>query len=113
MPACESSSIAVVAAHAGPAVEQVDGPEADLLVALAGMADPRKRRGCRYRLATVLAVGVCAVLAGARSDVAIAEWAQDLPVSAREVVPSSWKLRWRGPAVSPMARPPRQRRQWS
>jgi hypothetical protein len=50
------------------------------------MADPRKRRGCRYRLATVLAVSVCAVLAGARSDVAIAEWAEDLPVSAREVV---------------------------
>jgi hypothetical protein len=65
VPACVSSSIAVVAAHAGPAVEQVDGPEADLLVALAGMANPRKRRGCRYRLATVLAVSVCAVLAGA------------------------------------------------
>jgi DDE_Tnp_1-associated len=65
----------------------VDGPEAELLVALAGMADPRKRRGCRYWLAIVLAVSVCAVLAGARSDVAIAEWAQDLPVSAREVVP--------------------------
>ena len=32
---------------------------------------------------TVLAIGVCAVLAGARSYVAIAEWAQDLPVSAR------------------------------
>ena len=45
MPACESSSIAVVAAHAGPAVEQVDGPEADLLVALAGIADPWKAAG--------------------------------------------------------------------
>jgi len=32
---------------------------------------------------TVLAVSVCAVLAGARSYVAIAEWAHDLPVSAR------------------------------
>ena len=32
---------------------------------------------------TVLAIGVCAVLAGARSYVAIAEWADDLPVSAR------------------------------
>jgi predicted transposase YbfD/YdcC len=31
----------------------------------------------------VLAIGVCSVLAGARSYVAIAEWAQDLPVSAR------------------------------
>jgi predicted transposase YbfD/YdcC len=32
-------------------------------------------------LVTVLAIGVCAVLAGARSYVAIAEWAHDLPVS--------------------------------
>jgi hypothetical protein len=31
----------------------------------------------------VLAIGVCAVLTGARSYVAIAEWAQDLPISAR------------------------------
>jgi hypothetical protein len=84
VPACVSSSIAVVAAHAGPAVEHVDGPEADLLVALApGWPTRGSGGGCRYRLATVLAVSLCAVLAGARSDVAIAEWAQDLPVSAR------------------------------
>ena len=60
----------------GPGVE----PDADLLVALAGVPDPRKARGCRHRLVTVLAIGVCAVLAGARSYVAIAEWAHDLPV---------------------------------
>jgi len=56
---------------------------ADLLVALAAVPDPRKTRGRRHRLVTVLAVSVCAVLAGARSYVAIAEWAHDLPVSAR------------------------------
>jgi hypothetical protein len=83
VPASVSSPIAVVSAHGG-----LDGGEdveqdADLLVTLAGVADPRGARGCRHRLVTVLAVSVCAVLAGARSYVAIAEWAHDLPVSAR------------------------------
>jgi predicted transposase YbfD/YdcC len=84
VPACVSSPIAVVAALAGPVVgrSQVE-QDTDLLVALAGVPDPRKARGCRHRLITVLAVSVCAVLAGARSYVAIAEWAHDLPVGAR------------------------------
>jgi hypothetical protein len=84
VPAWVSSPIAVVAAHAGPAGEdqQVER-ESDLLVALAKVSDPRKTRGCRHRLVAVLAVSVCAVLAGARSYVAIAEWAHDLPVGAR------------------------------
>jgi hypothetical protein len=34
-------------------------------------------------LVTVLALSVAAVLAGARSYIAIAEWAQDRPASAR------------------------------
>jgi predicted transposase YbfD/YdcC len=84
VPAWVSSPIAVVAAHAGPAGEDLQVErESDLLVALAGVPDPRKARGRRHRLVTVLAVSVCAVLAGARSYVAIAEWALDLPVSAR------------------------------
>jgi DDE family transposase len=37
--------------------------------------DPRDPRGRRYRLAPMLAIAVCAVLAGARSYAAIAEWA--------------------------------------
>ena len=41
------------------------------------VADPRYRRGVRYRLAVILALAVCAVLAGARSFTAIAEWAGD------------------------------------
>ena len=83
MPASVSSPIAVLSAHRG--LDGLDGVEqdADLLVALAGVPDPRKARGCRHRLVTVLAIAVCAVLAGARSYVAIAEWAHDLPVSAR------------------------------
>jgi hypothetical protein len=53
----------------------------DLLVALSRCPDPRDGQGVRHQLMTVLAAAVCAVLAGARSDVAIAEWAHDLPVS--------------------------------
>lgn len=87
MPASVSSPIAVLSAHGGLGFG-LDGlggvePDADLLVALARVPDPRKARGCRHRLVTVLAVSVCAVLAGARSYVAIAEWAHDLPVSVR------------------------------
>jgi predicted transposase YbfD/YdcC len=59
-----------------------DGP-ADLVAALMTVPDPRSRRGIRHRLVTVLALAVCAVLAGARSYVAIAEWAHDLPLGAR------------------------------
>lgn len=79
MPACVSSPITVLVAHAGSDVE----PDTDLLTVLAGVPDPRKARGCRHRLVTVLALSVAAVLAGARSYTAIAEWAQDLPATAR------------------------------
>jgi predicted transposase YbfD/YdcC len=84
VPVGVSSPITVVAAHTGPAGDgrQVERG-ADLLAALAAVPDPRKTRGRRHRLVTVLAVSVCAVLAGARSYVAIAEWAHDLPVSVR------------------------------
>ena len=44
---------------------------------LAKMADPRHRRGVRHRLVVILGLAVCAVLAGARSFTAIAEWAAD------------------------------------
>ena len=54
-----------------------------LLSVLATVTDPRKARGVRHRLVTVLAIAVCAVLAGARSFVAIAEWGADLSPSVR------------------------------
>ena len=48
-----------------------------LLQALARVPDPRDRRGVRYRLATLLAIGVCAMsAAGHNSLVAIGEWAR-------------------------------------
>src|SRR5438552_967362 len=55
----------------------------DLLTALASVPDPRRRRGVRYRLTSLLAVAVCAVLAGACTFAAIADWAADLDPPAR------------------------------
>jgi len=86
--ACPSLPIAVLAARTDAMSDPADSPigqsaGTDLLVTLAGMPDPRKTRGVRHRLVTVLAAVVCAVLAGARSYVAIAEWAHDLPISVR------------------------------
>jgi len=87
MPASASSLIDSVRAHAGADVGTDPVTAAPcLLEAFALVADPRARRGVRHRLVTVLAVSVCAVLAGARSLVAIAEWAADLPVQVRDVV---------------------------
>jgi hypothetical protein len=46
-----------------------------LAAALAAVPDPRHRRGRRHELTGVLALGACACLTGARSYVAISEWA--------------------------------------
>src|SRR3954452_11392752 len=46
-----------------------------LVTALAAVPDPRHRRGRRHELTGVLAIGACACLTGARSYVAIGEWA--------------------------------------
>jgi predicted transposase YbfD/YdcC len=59
------------------------GEQQGLLEMLAGVPDPRHRRGVRYRLASLLAVAVCAVLAGATTFAAIADWAADLEAPAR------------------------------
>jgi predicted transposase YbfD/YdcC len=55
----------------------------DLLEAPRQVPDPRDRRGIRYPLVPVLAISVCAMLAGARSYAAIAEWAADAPPRLR------------------------------
>lgn len=46
-----------------------------LVQQLARLKDPRKRKGIRHQQLSILAVAVCAVLSGARSFVAIGEWA--------------------------------------
>jgi predicted transposase YbfD/YdcC len=49
-----------------------------LMEALGRVPDPRAARGKRYTLAGMLAVAVCAVIAGARSFTAIGEWGAEL-----------------------------------
>ncbi|MFD7445784.1 transposase family protein [Streptomyces sp. NPDC059909] len=43
------------------------------------LPDPRRLQGRRHRPWYVLALAACAVLAGAKSHTAIAEWAADAP----------------------------------
>jgi DDE_Tnp_1-associated/Transposase DDE domain len=55
----------------------------DLLAYLATVNDPRTRAGRRHPLVTILAIAAAAVLTGARSIAAIAEWAADTPQPVR------------------------------
>lgn len=54
----------------------LDG-EGGLFSVLGTITEPRKRRGIRHTIQSVLAIAVCATLAGARSFTAIAEWAAE------------------------------------
>lgn len=56
--------------HEAPCPQQV-------LAALGSVPDPRKRRGVRHPVTGILVIAVCAVLSGARSFAAMAEWAAD------------------------------------
>lgn len=49
-----------------------------LVEMLGAVVDPRKRRGVRHSVLSIVAIAVCAALSGARSFCAIAEWAQGL-----------------------------------
>ena len=83
MPAASSSPVDPVFCHLFAAADGLDGDRATVLSVLAAVADPRARRGVRHRLAVILAPAVCAVLAGARSFTAIAEWAADTDEATR------------------------------
>ncbi|WP_285473526.1 transposase family protein [Actinoplanes sp. NBRC 101535] len=61
-----------------PSPPVTDGERGGLLAAVSMVPDPRNPRGVRYLLAALLAVAVCAVLAGATSFAAIADWLYDL-----------------------------------
>jgi hypothetical protein len=52
---------------------------ADLRDYFGQVPDPRKRRGLRHSLASILSLAAAAVAAGARSFTAIGEWAADAP----------------------------------
>jgi hypothetical protein len=52
-------------------------PIPSLLAALGAVPDPRQRRGRRYDQASLLTLAVCAMLCGARSLYAIAQWGHE------------------------------------
>ena len=66
-----------------PAAPVTDGEHRGLLHALAAVPDPRDPRGVRYPLTGLLAVAVCAVLAGASSFAAVTDWLHDLDEQAQ------------------------------
>jgi hypothetical protein len=87
MPADPSSPIPIPAAlahltHADPLPLQ-DSHAPHLLAYLATVPDPRAAPGRRYRLVAILGLAAAAVLAGARSIAAIAEWAAEAPQPIR------------------------------
>ncbi|MFF0087695.1 ISAs1 family transposase [Streptomyces canus] len=79
VPADASSLIPPALDQLGPRPGAVPREIPDLLKYLAQVPDPRDPRGVRHPLAAVLALTACAVLAGARSLLAVSEWVADAP----------------------------------
>ena len=77
MPAPPSSPIDPALGHLAELAAEATGEQPGLPGMLARVADPRHRRGVRHQLAGILGLALCAVVAGARSFTAIAEWAAD------------------------------------
>lgn len=77
MPAVSSSPIAALSRHLARLGEVTPPERGGLLDVLESVPDPRKKRGVRHRFSAILFVSVCAVVSGARSFAAIAEWAAD------------------------------------
>jgi hypothetical protein len=74
MPAASASPIHPVVDHLIDAVDH-QRVGRGVLTALKVVPDPRMPRGIRHQLTTILALAVCAVMAGCRSFTAIGEWA--------------------------------------
>jgi predicted transposase YbfD/YdcC len=78
VPASPSSPSVLLGAVTGSGLpsERLEAAESvSLLQALAAVPDPRRARGRRHSLQSILLLAVGAVLAGARSYAAIAQWA--------------------------------------
>ncbi|MCA1696205.1 MAG: ISAs1 family transposase [Actinobacteria bacterium] len=76
MPAASASPIRPVLDHLIDAVDH-QRVGSGVLAVLDAVPDPRKPRGIRHQINTILALAVCAVMAGCRSFTAIGEWAAD------------------------------------
>jgi signal transduction histidine kinase len=88
-------------------VEEVCQEAGLLLTYLAAVPDPRAARGRRHPLVAILGPAAAAVLAGARSIAAIAEWAAEAPqpvraaLGARRDAPATSPSRPRPPSAVP------------
>src|SRR5215831_20712259 len=69
--------------------------EGGLIEMLRTVVDPRKPRGVRHPVVTIVAIAVCAALSGARGFTAIAEWAKDL---SRDTLRRLGSRRWTAPS---------------
>ncbi|WP_219416403.1 ISAs1 family transposase [Pseudonocardia nigra] len=92
MPALSVSPIVAVLDHVEVPPDEVSTPSSanvvvlSLVEALSMVPDPRAARGVRHGVLTVLLLGACAVLAGARSFAAVAEYAHDAGHAVLEVL---------------------------
>jgi predicted transposase YbfD/YdcC len=96
VPADPSSSIPFALTQLAHADSLRPAEAPHLLAYLATIGDPRARTGRRHPLVAILAMAAAAVLTGARSITAIAEWAADAPqpvraaLGARRDAPDRW-----------------------
>src|SRR3954470_2220167 len=98
VPATPSSSIPAGLSRLADAGPLGPGEAPHLLAYLAQVPDPRRRQGRRLELVLILALAAAAVLPGARSMAAIAEWAADTPPAVRAALggrrdgPKQWTV---------------------
>ena len=86
MPAAPSSLTDPAIGQLLSAAQALGSDRGRLLPVLAAVPDPEARRGVRHRLVVILGLAVCAVLAGARSFTAIAEWAADADQATQDAL---------------------------
>lgn len=89
MPALPSSLISSLSVAPALTVSETAG---GLLVALAGVPDPRARRGVRHRLCPVVAAVVCAVVAVAVFTVELPAVGVDLQVEVHQLIDAPARL---------------------
>jgi hypothetical protein len=107
VPADPSSSIPSALTQLAPADPLRPTERPHLLGYLAAVGDPRARGGRRHPLVAILAIAAAAVLAGARSIAAIAEWAADTPQPVRAALGTRFDPltgRWSVPEESTIRR---------